>query len=649
MEISEPSGKLMRWRLRLSEFDFDVQYKKGLCNTQADALSRLDSLGHTVVPLDDEIPVYPNTAKPETCNLITSTNLTSYDISEVTSDLLEEWYYHDELLMTTSQPTPEVFLITSEVIREDQRTDPFCRAMRSRLSRGEGKPVPFIVDDHGTLFRSTKGGYQIVIPQSLQRRVLELTHHSLLTGHPGGRRMYAYLSRFAYWPSMSVDCYTVVKHCEKCARNRVMLRKKQKNLRLFPATAPSESVAIHILGELLETPRGNLLLLVITDRFSKLVRTVPLAKITAQSVAQAFVHHWCLVYGPPIWLLSDNGKQFTAKFFQHVCRLMFTTNYHPQTNGQVERFNRTILAALRSYIGDHPKDWDLYTDFITYSYNTQVHTSTGFPPFELVLARTPPAVPFAPTQSSAEKSPKEFARDWKQWLQFLLSDARRKLVAEQKRYAKHFNKSIKPVGQGYTEGTLVFVRKEYFDSVEKKHKLSPVADGPYPVVSVTDDTVVIDAKGKHERVSRDRVVKFKDPLRKASDVDIHDDYAEKFVPYLNEGTKRQRRSKKPRDATRRVEDDVTPRVEEDTPKEESRAQRASGQSPVEDKHVMLKVVNHGFDDTGHPLFRVRWYDTPPNGDTWEPPGHIPRSQITAYYKRIKITPPATVLDQALTG
>ena len=250
-------------------------------------------------------------------------------------------------------------------------------------------------------------------------------------------------------------------------------------------------------------------------------------------------------------------------------------------------------------------------------------------------------MPFAPTQSSAEKSPKEFARDWKQWLQFLLSDARRKLVAEQKRYAKHFNKSIKPVGQGYTEGTLVFVRKEYFDSVEKKHKLSPVADGPYPVVSVTDDTVVIDAKGKHERVSRDRVVKFKDPLRKASDVDIHDDYAEKFVPYLNEGTKRQRRSKKPRDVTRRVE--------EDTIEEESRAHRASGQTSVEDKHVMLKVVNHGFDDTGYPLFRVRWYYTPPSGDTWEPPGRILRSQIMAYYNRIKITPSAAVLDQALTG
>ena len=90
----------------------------------------------------------------------------------------------------------------------------------------------------------------------------------------------------------------------------------------------------------------------------------------------------------------------------------------------------------------------------------------------------------------------------------------------------------------------MFVFKEYFDPVERKQKLSPVADRPYPVVFVTDDTVVIESKGKHDRVSRDRVLKFKEPLRKAGDVEIHDDYAKKFVPYLNEGTKSQRRSKK---------------------------------------------------------------------------------------------------------
>ena len=67
----------------------------------------------------------------------------------------------------------------------------------------------------------------------------------------------------------------------------------------------------------------------------------------------------------------------------------FTTTYHPQANGQVERYNRTILAALRTYVADHPRDWDLYTDELTYAYNCLPHTSTDVAPFDLVLSKPP--------------------------------------------------------------------------------------------------------------------------------------------------------------------------------------------------------------------------------------------------------------------
>ena len=86
-----------------------------------------------------------------------------------------------------------------------------------------------------------------------------------------------------------------------------------------------------------------------------MTKTVPLRVITALSAARAFLDHWVYAYGAPISLLTDNGPQFTAKFFQAVCaelgvKKVFTTAYHPQTNGQVERYNRTILTALRGYV-----------------------------------------------------------------------------------------------------------------------------------------------------------------------------------------------------------------------------------------------------------------------------------------------------------
>ena len=137
-------------------------------------------------------------------------------------------------------------------------------------------------------------------------------------------------------------------------------------LKLFPAKAPLESVCIDILGELIRTQRGNRYILDVTDRFTKLVEAIPLKGVFAAEVAKAFVEHWVFNFGPPSELISDNGRQFSSRFFQEVCGILtihnvFITTYHPQTNAQAERVNRTIEAAIRSYTNDHPRDWDLYT------------------------------------------------------------------------------------------------------------------------------------------------------------------------------------------------------------------------------------------------------------------------------------------------
>jgi hypothetical protein len=90
-----------------------------------------------------------------------------------------------------------------------------------------------------------------------------------------------------------------------------------------------------------------------------------------------------------------HGAQFASKFFLAVCRELgiakvFTTAYHPQANGQVERYNRTIVNALRGYISERQNDWDELTSAITFSHKCKVHSSLGLAPFELVLSRPLP-------------------------------------------------------------------------------------------------------------------------------------------------------------------------------------------------------------------------------------------------------------------
>lgn len=230
--------------------------------------------------------------------------------------------------------------------------------------------MPFAISDDGLLIRFIGETTRIVVPVTLRQRVLHMGHHPKWAGHPGGRKMYYTLRRDWYWPSLALDCYSTVRACTTCAKTRIQLRKHTTHMKLFPSYSPIDFVAIDILGELIRSKNGNRHLLVISDRCTKLVRTVPLNTINAKVVAHAFVHNWVFVYGSPRHLLSDNGAQFTSRFMRETCRILgtqnvFTTTYNPKYNGQVERFNRTIVAAIRHYVGDNPRTWDKFTDALT--------------------------------------------------------------------------------------------------------------------------------------------------------------------------------------------------------------------------------------------------------------------------------------------
>lgn len=110
-----------------------------------------------------------------------------------------------------------------------------------------------------------------------------------------------------------------------------------------------------------------------------------------------------LLIRPPLWILSDNGKQFNAKFFLDVCRVLetaklFTTLHDPHDNGQVDQFNQTIIEGLRHSVADHSTEWNLDTQLLNYAYKTPVHRTTQCTPFELVLSKPPQPLAIAPSQ-----------------------------------------------------------------------------------------------------------------------------------------------------------------------------------------------------------------------------------------------------------
>ena len=127
------------------------------------------------------------------------------------------------------------------------------------------------------------------------------------------------------------------------------------------------------------------------------------------------MEHWIYAHGIPDDVPTDNGSKFTAKMFELTCTSLGvkhppTSTNHPQTNGQVERLNRTLVARLRHYEVDHQRNWHLFIQPLTYAYNTQVHKSTKQVPFGLALLHLPvgplPTVRIEKTENAV--SPTEF-------------------------------------------------------------------------------------------------------------------------------------------------------------------------------------------------------------------------------------------------
>jgi len=129
----------------------------------------------------------------------------------------------------------------------------------------------------------------------LRQDLLGLEHDMVRAGHPGVNRIYAAIRRHYYWESLVADVYDWVASCASCARNRIAPRRRTAMLKLFPATDTFASLSMDLLGPLTETKTGIVFLLIIVDRFSKLLRAVPPAGITATDVSSAFCRDWISV------------------------------------------------------------------------------------------------------------------------------------------------------------------------------------------------------------------------------------------------------------------------------------------------------------------------------------------------------------------
>ena len=260
-----------------------------------------------------------------------------------------------------------------------------------------------------------------------------------------------------------------------------------------------------------------------------------------------------------------------------------TSTYHPQTNGQVDRYNRTVLAMLRCYVGEHQDDWDHYAPMLTYAYNNSVHRATGTTPFQLVLSNPPPSliVHRSVTEANIGKT-RRGRTEIVERLETAVCNARKRLTKAQERYKRDFDRNVRRANRYIKPGQYIYLDPQ--DGQKTAGKLGHVAVGPYRVLLNDGRTFVIQRGDVVERVNSDRVTYSPPPPDAPAPLPFAANTADIVAKNIDGRT-----------------------------------------------YLVDKLLDHGFDADGRLQFLVKWsgYDEP----SWQPRTDIPEELISRYFAR----------------
>ena len=234
---------------------------------------------------------------------------------------------------------------------------------------------------------------QLLVPKSRREMVFQAAHHSPMAGHLGVDKTRDRIMARFYWPGIYADVQRWCASCRECQLSNPPAIPKAPLRPLPLMEIPFERIAMDIVGPLDRSSRGYRFVLVIVDYATRYPEAVPLRSISAKSVAQALFQLISRV-GIPKEILTDQGTAFMSRTLRELYRYLGITSirtsvYHPQTDGLVERFNKTLKSMLRKFVTEDSRNWDKWLDPLLFAVREVPQASTGFSPFELCSVDDP--------------------------------------------------------------------------------------------------------------------------------------------------------------------------------------------------------------------------------------------------------------------
>ena len=331
---SEHNNKLLRWKVLLQSYIFDVKHVKGVDNVVSDTLSRMtQGTVNQIMAIDAAIKV---------------------DIASKVKELQQQALQVEDVKQRFEANYQLIDGIWCHVIKQ--------------------KKVAVIPDN----------------ANELKTMVMEMCHGSVLEGHLGISKTEEKIVDAGYWwTNIHDSIVSWIQYCGICQKARLRLASKAL-MKTTGASAPFQAWEIDSIA-MPETSSGNKAIDCMVCKFSKLVELAPKKAKEAVQTADNVVERIVLRYGLPYEIQTDNGTEYSNAVIDAVLKRLHVKHhcimpYHPASDGIVERKNyeverhaRCLCLELRAY-----DDWDKILPIVQFILNHTVNTTTGFTPFEIV-------------------------------------------------------------------------------------------------------------------------------------------------------------------------------------------------------------------------------------------------------------------------
>ena len=439
---------LNRLQLSMLEYDFVIQYKKGI-NMPADFLSR--SKIDEISAID---PFSPTLAQEQAIDL----------------DIIKLQHFHEK----GAWP---------------------IQTSKSDIKRLKHLVNNFFVRDGCIWIRLNDFERQrtaLFLPLKFRKRAMCEAHGSLLTGHDAVGKTYIRITDSYYWPGIKTD---IRKHIDSCLQCQIRKTVKPRPVHLQPlpiVDQPNQRVHIDLFGPLKTSTNNKKYILCITDAFTKYAEVVAIQNKQADTVAMEIFTKWICRFGTPIQIHSDGGKEFCNSLAEELFEKLQikhtkTSPAHPQCNAQVEVFNKTVAKYLASFVNNLTLDWEQFLPMLMFSYNTSYHSTIMTTPFELLFG-VKPRIPSFPHQDVQRIHYGEsFASERLQELQKARLIAHQNMQTKTNQIKDQFDK--KASAHNFKIGDLVLFSEYNFQGRNKK--LAPKWLGPATIIGTSETNVKI--------------------------------------------------------------------------------------------------------------------------------------------------------------